>query len=98
MFARSLRRLAWIAGIAPAFAQPQPAAPDAAHANPASVHCEKLGGKVAIHDSAHGQYGVCVFKDGRECDEWVLYRDGRCVPLDARGWPIAARSAKPASK
>jgi putative hemolysin len=22
---------------------------------------------------------MCVFKDGRVCDEWALYRDDRCV-------------------
>ena len=26
-----------------------------------------------------GEYGVCVFDDGRQCEEWALFRDKRCV-------------------
>ncbi|AOJ10815.1 DUF333 domain-containing protein [Burkholderia mayonis] len=85
-------------GAAAALAQPLPPNRSAALANPASVNCEKLGGKVAIHDGPRGQFGICVFKDGRECDEWALYRDDRCVQLDAHGWPIAQHGRKPESK
>ncbi|WDD94761.1 DUF333 domain-containing protein [Burkholderia sp. FERM BP-3421] len=75
-------------------AQPLPAAPQKiGMANPASVNCEKLGGKLVIHDSPRGQYGMCVFKDGRTCEEWALYRDDRCVQVDAQGLPIAERAA-----
>jgi len=67
-----------------AFAQPlppgqQPSAPQAALANPASVNCVKLGGRHMIRNLPSGQVGMCVFKDGRVCDEWALYRDDRCV-------------------
>ncbi len=47
-------------------------------ANPASVYCEEHGGRVDIRDSAAGQYGVCMFPDGQECDEWAFYR-GECM-------------------
>ena len=49
-------------------------------ANPASVHCEEQGGKSEIreHDDG-GQYGVCTFEDGSECDEWAFFR-GECAP------------------
>lgn len=48
--------------------------------NPASVHCVQQGGRVDIRNGAAGQYGVCVFQDGRQCEEWALFRDGRCAP------------------
>ncbi len=47
-------------------------------ANPASVNCEKQGGKVQIEERADGgQYGVCYFEDNRQCEEWALLR-GQC--------------------
>ncbi|MHC3127584.1 hypothetical protein OB03_09980 [Brevundimonas sp. GN22] len=48
--------------------------------NPASVHCKESGGRSEIRtQSDGGQYGVCVFNDGRQCEEWALFRDNRCV-------------------
>ncbi|MGS0895513.1 putative hemolysin [Burkholderia stagnalis] len=82
-------RLAVIGALALAasggFAQPlppgqppsQPSQP--ALANPASVNCVKLGGRHVIRNLPRGQVGMCVFKDGRVCEEWALYRDDRCV-------------------
>ncbi|MFA5742701.1 MAG: DUF333 domain-containing protein [Candidatus Paceibacterota bacterium] len=44
-------------------------------ANPASVYCTKLGYKLEIRTEANGgQYGVCIFGDGQECEEWKFYR------------------------
>lgn len=49
-------------------------------ANPAAVYCEQQGYTVEIReDPAGGQYGVCVFGDGTECDEWEFYK-GECQP------------------
>lgn len=46
--------------------------------NPASAYCEKNGGQSEIRTSADGsQYGVCIFKNGTECDEWDFFA-GRC--------------------
>lgn len=43
-------------------------------ANPASVHCENIGGTLEIRtDSDGGQTGYCM-KNGKECEEWALYR------------------------
>jgi putative hemolysin len=47
--------------------------------NPASVFCEEQGGTVETRSGSGGEYGVCVFDDGSECDEWAFYR-GECVP------------------
>ena len=47
-------------------------------ANPASVHCRDLGGSSRIERTPRGdQYGVCVFQDNRQCEEWALLR-GQC--------------------
>lgn len=49
-------------------------------ANPASVNCAREGARSEIRTHKDGgQYGVCVFKDGRQCEEWALLRDKRCV-------------------
>lgn len=47
-------------------------------ANPASVHCLDVGGSSRIERTPRGdQYGVCVFQDNRQCEEWALLR-GQC--------------------
>jgi putative hemolysin len=49
--------------------------------NPASVYCiEDLGGTLEFINTPEGQVGICHLPDGRECEEWELYRTGRCVP------------------
>ena len=53
-------------------------------ANPASVHCEEQGGTLEMRtDADGGQYGVCLFDDGSECEEWAYFR-GECVPGDTQ--------------
>ncbi len=47
-------------------------------ANPASVYCQKEGGNLEIRkDENGGEYGVCIFESGRECEEWAFFR-GEC--------------------
>lgn len=47
-------------------------------ANPASTHCVGLGGELKIERLGNGdEYGVCVFEDNRQCEEWALFR-GDC--------------------
>jgi putative hemolysin len=71
--------------------------------NPASVYCEENGGTVAMRqDDAGGQYGVCVFPDQSECDEWAYYR-GDCQTGDSLRSPSptpgdTASVANPASR
>jgi putative hemolysin len=51
-------------------------------ANPASVFCEEQGGTVDMRkDASGGMFGVCVFDDGSECEEWEFFR-GECKPGD----------------
>jgi uncharacterized protein len=47
-------------------------------ANPASKNCIDKGGKLDIRtDSSGGQFGMCVFPNGKTCEEWALMR-GQC--------------------
>ncbi|CAM5333140.1 hypothetical protein MAUB1S_05773 [Mycolicibacterium aubagnense] len=49
-------------------------------ANPASLHCLKIGGKLKIRTDANGnQSGYCRMPNGRVCEEWALFRDKKCV-------------------
>ncbi len=48
--------------------------------NPASAYCEEQGGTLEIREDEGGdQFGVCVFADGSECEEWAFY-EGECEP------------------
>jgi putative hemolysin len=47
-------------------------------ANPASQNCVARGGVLQIERRPDGgQYGVCVFVDNYQCEEWALFR-GEC--------------------
>lgn len=43
-------------------------------ANPASVYCEKQGGKSIIVKGSKGEYGVCQLRDGTTVEEWEYYK------------------------
>jgi putative hemolysin len=46
--------------------------------NPASENCIKQGGKLSIVERGDsGQYGICLFEDNRQCEEWAMMR-GDC--------------------
>lgn len=54
---------------------PAPAvSPAVGMANPASVHCARLGGRLVIEGTARGQVGMCHLPDGSVHEEWALYR------------------------
>jgi putative hemolysin len=47
--------------------------------NPASKYCVDQGYELEIRtDEAGNQYGVCIFPDGSECEEWEFFR-GECT-------------------
>ncbi len=47
-------------------------------ANPASVNCTRQGGTLTIERRPDGgEFGVCVFADNYQCEEWALFR-GEC--------------------
>jgi len=48
-------------------------------ANPASQNCVEQGGTLSIETRGDGgEYGVCLFEDDRQCEEWVLLH-GDCT-------------------
>ena len=51
-------------------------------ANPASVYCEEQGYTLEMRTDEDGDYAVCIFPDGSECEEWAFYR-GECKPASA---------------
>lgn len=60
---------------------PAPTAEDASDteiANPASENCIQQGGTLTIEtNGSGGEYGVCVFEDNLQCEEWAMFR-GDC--------------------
>src|SRR5258708_3524322 len=61
-------------------------------ANPASQNCVKQGGLLKIERRPDGgQYGVCIFTDNYQCEEWALLR-GECPKngLRVTGYVTAA--------
>jgi putative hemolysin len=76
------RLLVWgslVMGLASCAQHGAPASPPALElANPASTRCVGLGGELSIETMGNGDaYGVCVFEDNRQCEEWALFR-GDC--------------------
>jgi len=48
-------------------------------ANPASVFCLDQNGSLEFKADENGnQYAVCVFDDGRVCEEWEFYKTKKC--------------------
>jgi putative hemolysin len=46
--------------------------------NPASENCAEKGGTLSIEKRGDGgEYGVCVFEDNMQCEEWAMMR-GEC--------------------
>ena len=43
--------------------------------NPAAAYCKFLGYGTQVRKDLQGnEYGVCIFPDGSECDEWEFFR------------------------
>jgi putative hemolysin len=53
-------------------------------ANPAAANCEGQGYTVKLRTDENGAYGVCIFPDGTDCEEWAFYR-GECGPGEEVG-------------
>ncbi|HMN46515.1 MAG TPA: DUF333 domain-containing protein [Povalibacter sp.] len=63
---------------APVPSSPATQAPAVSRANPASENCIQQGGQLRIEKTPRGdEYGVCIFEDNHQCEEWALLR-GEC--------------------
>ncbi len=61
-------------------------------ANPASTNCINRGGILVIEKRGDGgEFGICLFKDNRQCEEWALFR-GECPAggIDITGYATPA--------
>jgi putative hemolysin len=68
--------LCFTVGCTRASAQVQTPAPQLA--NPASQNCVARGGTLRLERRPDGGlYGVCVFTDNYQCEEWAMFR-GEC--------------------
>lgn len=52
-------------------------APPVQLANPASQFCVQSGGTLRIEKTPAGEAGICVLPNGREIDEWELFRSSQ---------------------
>lgn len=43
-------------------------------ASPASLYCEKIGGKLDIVKGLDGDMGYCTLPSGERIEEWALFR------------------------
>ncbi len=77
--------------------EPDPAShPGGQVANPASAYCEEQGYELEIRTAEDGgQYGICVFPDGSECEEWAFFRD-ECRPESDEGPAIVVPDSETA--
>ena len=46
--------------------------------NPASFYCQEMGYQLELRDTEEGTEGICVFPDGKECEEWEFLA-GKCA-------------------
>ncbi|MBI5654036.1 DUF333 domain-containing protein [Candidatus Uhrbacteria bacterium] len=69
----------------PTTIQPTATEPSAGLANPASVKCKDDGLGFRMGENEYGQYGVCIFDDKSECEEWAYFR-GECEKGDCKKW------------
>lgn len=58
-----------------------------AFGNPASTNCQEKEGEIKMRKDpiSGGMYGVCVFSDGSECDEWRFFKE-TCLIGDFNPW------------
>jgi len=45
--------------------------------NPASFYCQEMGYELELRTVAGGTQGICIFTDGKECEEWD-FLSGSC--------------------
>lgn len=74
--------LAVLGGCAPVAGNRSPS--PVSMANPASVYCQQIGGKLAIENTPAGQIGMCALPDGSKVEEWALFKAASQCGADSR--------------
>ena len=47
--------------------------------NPASFYCQEMGYELELRDTENGTEGICIFPDGKECEEWEFLAGGCAI-------------------
>lgn len=47
--------------------------------NPASFYCQEMGYELELRDTKDGTEGICIFPDGKECEEWEFLAGGCAI-------------------
>jgi putative hemolysin len=47
--------------------------------NPASFYCQEMGYELELRDTEDGTEGICIFPDGKECEEWEFLAGGCAI-------------------
>jgi len=47
--------------------------------NPASFYCQEMGYELELRNTADGTEGICIFPDGKECEEWEFLAGGCAI-------------------
>lgn len=76
----SMAATAWILGACSSAALPPSPPPTIGMANPASQFCVQQGGTSRTVQTAAGEHSICMLPDGREIEEWALYRQHHGAP------------------
>ncbi|MFT8718201.1 DUF333 domain-containing protein [Acetobacter sp.] len=56
-------------------------------ANPASVYCQKIGGRLEMKQGPDGTHGICHLPDGTSMEEWALFRRDHAAPTKENSNP-----------
>lgn len=47
--------------------------------NPASFYCQEMGYSLELRETDAGTEGICIFPDGKECEEWEFLSGGCAI-------------------
>ena len=47
--------------------------------NPASFYCQEMGYELELRETKDGTEGICIFPDGKECEEWEFLAGGCAI-------------------
>ncbi len=69
--------------------------------NAGAVYCKNLSYQYEVRNNENGQYGICIFTDGTECEIWNFF-NGKCGQkftfCERQGFRIETKSYDPLGK
>lgn len=67
----------WVSSDPPALPDPPDGSLVLSMANPAAIYCQELGYTYTTFSASDGQFSICRFPDGTQCDAWD-FLEGKC--------------------